>query len=286
IPPPAPKPEESAMHKLSFGNVAKWIVLIVFALWTIVPIALVVLNSFKRAKDIFTSAPTLIFNPVLDNYVNAFTKANFGSYYLNSLIVGIVSTVLVIVIGTFAAYALTSFKLPGANTIAGAFLVGKLVPTVSMLLPLFVIINGIGLRGTLGGPIIAHTALNLPFVVWLMMGFVRDVPRDLLQAAMIDGCSRMQAFWKVLFPVILPGIAAAFVLSMQYSWNELMFSLQLTTLGTYTLPVGIAGFVGSISVDWGLSSAAATATMVPLIILGFFVQRHIAAGTTGGAVKG
>jgi len=274
------------MHKLSVRNIAKWLVLIVFALWTIVPIALVVLNSFKRAKDIFTSVPTLIFNPVLDNYFNAFTKANFGSYYLNSLIVGITSTVLVIVIGTFAAYALTSFRLPGANSIAGAFLVGKLVPTVSMLLPLFVIINGIGLRGTLGGPIIAHTALNLPFVVWLMMGFVRDVPRDLLQAAMIDGCSRMQAFWKILFPVILPGIAAAFVLSMQYSWNELMFSLQLTTLGTYTLPVGIAGFVGAISVDWGLSSAAATATMVPLIILGFFVQRHIAAGTTGGAVKG
>ncbi len=274
------------MQKLTLGVIIKWLILVLFAVWTIVPIALVVLNSFKRAKDIFTSAPTLIFTPVLDNYVNAFTKANFGSYYLNSLIVGVTSTVLVILIGTFAAYALTSFKLVGANTIAGGFLVGKLVPTISMLLPLFVIINAIGLRGTLGGPIIAHTALNLPFVVWLMMGFVRDVPRELLQAAMIDGASRMQAFWRVLLPVILPGIAAAFVLSMQYSWNELMFSLQLTTLGTYTLPVGIAAFTGAISVDWGLSSAAATATMVPLIILGFFVQRHIAAGTTGGAVKG
>jgi len=96
----------------------------------------------------------------------------------------------------------------------------------------------------------------------------------------------MQTFWKVLFPLILPGVAAASVLSMQYSWNELLFSLQLTNLDTYTLPVGIAGFVGAISVDWGLSSAAATATMVPLIIVGFFVQKHIAAGTTGGAVKG
>jgi multiple sugar transport system permease protein len=274
------------MSKAAAGSIARWVVLALFALWTIVPIALVVLNSFKRAKDIFKVPPTLIFTPVLDNYVNAFTKANFGSYYLNSLIVALTSTVLVILIGAFAAYALTSFRLFGANTIAGGFLVGKLVPTISMLLPLFVIINAIGLRGTLGGPIIAHTALNLPFVVWLMIGFMRDVPRDLLQAATIDGATRMQAFWRVLFPVILPGIAAAFVLSMQYSWNELMFSLQLTTLGTYTLPVGIAGFVGAISVDWGLSSAAATATMVPLIVLGFFVQRHIATGTTGGAVKG
>ncbi len=274
------------MKKLKLGSVATWIILGLFTLWTVVPIALVVLNSFKRAKDIFTTTPRLFFTPTLDNYVNAFTKANFGLYYMNSTIVALISTVIVIIIGTFAAYALTSFKLNAANTIASGFFLGKLVPVISMLLPLFVIINGVGLRGTLAGPIIAHVALNLPFVVWLMMGFLRDVPHELEQAAMMDGCSRMQTFWKVLFPVILPGIAAAFVLSMQNSWNELLFSLQLTTLDTYTLPVGIAGFVGSISVDWGLSSAAATATMLPLIILGFFVQKHIAAGTTGGAVKG
>lgn len=274
------------MKKLTLGSVLKWAVLVLFTFWTIVPIALIILNSFKKAKDIFTATPTLVFKPTLENYVNAFTKANFGLYYLNSSIVALVSTVIVIVVGTFAAYALTNFRLQWANTIAAGFLIAKLVPTISILLPLFVIINAVGLRGTLGGPIIAHAALNLPFVVWLMMGFIRDVPRDLAQAAMIDGCSRMQTFWKVIFPIILPGVAAAFVLSMQYSWNELLFSLQLTTLDTYTLPVGIASFVGSISVDWGLSSAAATATMVPLIIIGFFVQKYIAQGTTGGAVKG
>jgi multiple sugar transport system permease protein len=155
-----------------------------------------------------------------------------------------------------------------------------------MLLPIFVILNALGIRGSLVGPVIAHVALNLPFAVWLLMGFFRDVPQELSQAAMIDGASRMQAFWRVLFPVVLPGVAAVFILSMQYSWNELLFSLQLTTLDTYTLPVGIASFVGAISVDWGLSSAAATATMLPIIIVSFFVQRYIAEGTTGGAVKG
>lgn len=274
------------MKKFTLSNFVKWLILVVFAIWTIIPIALVVVNSFKRAKDIFTTSPKLFFTPTFDNYINAFTKADFGLYYLNSVIVAISSTVIVIVIGTLAAYSLTSFRLPGANTIAAAFLVGKLVPVIAMVLPLFVIINAIGLRGTLIGPIIAHTALNLPFVVWLMMGFIRDIPSDLQQAAKIDGCSRMQAFWSVIFPIIRPGIAAAFVLSMQFSWNELLFSLQLTRLDTYTLPVGIASFVGAISVDWGLSSAAATATMLPLIILGFFVQKHIAQGTTGGAVKG
>lgn len=274
------------MKKAGLKSIATWTVLGLFTLWTVVPIALVVLNSVKRAKDIFTPTPRLWFTPTLENYVNALTKANFGLYYLNSIAVAFVSTTLVILIGTFAAYSLTSFRLRAANSIANGFFLGKLVPVISMLLPLFVMINTVGLRGTLAGPIIAHVALNLPFVVWLMMGFLRDVPQELQQAAMIDGCTRMQTFWKVLVPVILPGIAAASILCLQYSWNELLFSLQLTKLDTYTVPVGIAGFVGSISVDWGLSSAAATAAMVPPIILGFFVQKYIASGTMGGSVKG
>lgn len=264
----------------------KWTLLFIFTLWTIIPISIVVLNSFKRSKDIFTTEPRLFFTPTFDNYINAFTKSHFAFYYLNSSIVAIVSTSLVVVIGTLAAYALTSFNIRSANFLASTFFFGKLVPVISLLLPLFVMINGVGLRGTLAAPIIAHVALNLPFVLWLMMGFLRDVPKELQQAAMIDGCSRMQTFWKILVPVIAPGLAAAFILSMQYSWNELLFSLQLTTLDTYTVPVGIAGFVGAISVDWGLSSAAATAAMLPLILAGFFVQKHLATGSLGGSVKG
>jgi multiple sugar transport system permease protein len=274
------------MTKITISFLLKWIILALFLVWTIVPIALVVINSFKLPKDIFTKAPTLIFQPTIQNYINAFTKSDFGSYFLNSTIVALSSTVVVILIGTFAAYGLTSFHLRAANGIANSFLVGKLVPVIALLLPLFVIMNTIGLRGTLAGPAIAHVALNLPFAVWLLMGFIRDVPEELEQAAMIDGCTKMQAFWRVLLPVILPGVAAVFILSMQYSWNELLFSLQLTTLGTYTLPVGIASFVGAVSVDWGTSSAAATLTMAPMIVLGFFVQKYLAEGTTGGAVKG
>lgn len=274
------------MTKRRLTSVGKWIILILFLLWTVIPILLIIVNSFKKAKDIFTETPKIFFVPTLDNYVNAFTKSDFSAYFVNSTIVALSSTLIVIALATFAAYGLTSFKLRNANVIANGFLVGKLVPVISMLLPIFVIINAVGLRGTLVGPVFAHVALNLPFAVWLLMGFFRDIPRELEQAALIDGCTRMQAFWRVLLPVVLPGLAAVFILAMQYSWNELLFSLQLTTLETYTLPVGIASFVGAISVDWGLSSAAATVTMVPMIIIGFFVQKYIAEGTTGGAVKG
>jgi multiple sugar transport system permease protein len=274
------------MTKRTLTSVGKWIILVVFLLWTVIPILLIIVNSFKKAKDIFTDVPTILFEPTLNNYVNAFTKSDFGLYFVNSTLVALCSTFIVIVLATFASYGLTAFQLRFANTIANSFLVGKLVPVIAMLLPIFVIINFVGLRGSLVGPVFAHVALNLPFAVWLLMGFFRDIPRELEQAAMIDGCTRMQAFWRVMLPVVVPGIAAVFILAAQYSWNELLFSLQLTTLETYTLPVGIASFVGAISVDWGLSSAAATVTMVPMIIIGFFVQKYIAEGTTGGAVKG
>jgi multiple sugar transport system permease protein len=170
--------------------------------------------------------------------------------------------------------------------IANILLLGKLVPAITMLLPLFAIMNLTGLLGSFVGPILAHTAINLPFVIWLVMGFIQDIPEDLESAAKIDGCTRMQIFWMIVSPLIMPGLAASAILSMQYSWNELLFSLQLTNLDTYTLPVGISKFVGSISVDWGKSSAAATMTMVPMILLGFFVQKYLARGTVGGAVKG
>ena len=264
----------------------KILVLALFLLWTIVPILLVVLTSLKNQKDIFTVPPTLVFRPTLDNYVRALVAGDFARYFLNSAFVAVVSSFLSVGLGTFCAYALVSLRVRFASLIAQLFLLGKLVPAITMLLPLFAILNMLGLLGTFVGPILAHTAINLPFVIWLIMGFIRDLPEDLEAAALVDGCTPMQAFWKIVVPLVLPGLAASMILSAQFSWNELLFALQLTNLDTYTLPVGISKFVGSISVDWGKSSAAATLTMVPMIIVGFFIQKYIAKGTTGGAVKG
>jgi multiple sugar transport system permease protein len=270
----------------SLSNVAKWVALLLFALWTVIPIAIVVTNAFKQPLDIFTRAPKLVFSPTLDNFVQAFVQGDFVTYFVNSTLVALISTAIVIVIGTFAAYGLSSFGFRWANWVANLFLVGKLVPIISMLLPLFVIMQYTGIRGTLMAPVIAHVTLQLPFVVWLLIGFMRDVPRELQDASVIDGCTKMQTFWKVITPIILPGLAATFILSMQYSWNELPFSLQLTNFTTYTLPVGIASFTGAVSVNAGQSSAAATVTMAPMVILGFMIQKYLATGTTGGAVKG
>jgi multiple sugar transport system permease protein len=266
-------------------NLLKVIALTLFLLWTIGPILLVILTSLKNQKDIFTVPPTFIFRPTLDNYSRALVAGDFARYFVNSAFVALVSSLLSVGLGTFCAYALVSLRVRFASLIAQLFLLGKLVPAITMLLPLFALLNMIGLLGTFVGPILAHTAINLPFVIWLIMGFIRDLPEDLGAAALVDGCTAMQAFWKIVVPLVLPGLAASMILSAQFSWNELVFALQLTNLDTYTLPVGISKFVGSISVDWGKSSAAATLTMVPMIVIGFFIQKYIAKGTTGGAIK-
>jgi multiple sugar transport system permease protein len=266
-------------------NLLKVIALTLFLFWTIGPILLVILTSLKNQKDIFTVPPTFIFRPTLDNYSRALVAGDFARYFVNSAFVALVSSLLSVGLGTFCAYALVSLRVRFASLIAQLFLLGKLVPAITMLLPLFALLNMIGLLGTFVGPILAHTAINLPFVIWLIMGFIRDLPEDLGAAALVDGCTAMQAFWKIVVPLVLPGLAASMILSAQFSWNELVFALQLTNLDTYTLPVGISKFVGSISVDWGKSSAAATLTMVPMIVIGFFIQKYIAKGTTGGAIK-
>ena len=266
-------------------NLLKVIALTLFLVWTIGPILLVILTSLKNQKDIFTVPPTFIFRPTLDNYSRALVAGDFARYFVNSASVALVSSLLSVGLGTFCAYALVSLRVRFGSVIAQLFLLGKLVPAITMLLPLFALLNMIGLLGTFVGPILAHTAINLPFVIWLIMGFIRDLPEDLEAAALVDGCTAMQVFWKIVVPLVLPGLAASMILSAQFSWNELVFALQLTNLDTYTLPVGISKFVGSISVDWGKSSAAATLTMVPMIVIGFFIQKYIAKGTTGGAIK-
>ena len=264
----------------------KYAILLAFLVWTVAPVILVIMTSFKTPFDIFQVPVKWAFEPTLANYEKAFTAGDFSLYARNSLAVALLSSIISIFFSAFAAYGLTQFNLRRSGTLSGLFLLGKLVPAITILLPLFIIMSKARLLGTYVGPVLAHTAINLPFIIWLLMSFINDIPSDLISSATIDGCSKMQIFWKIVFPLLRPALASSVILAMQLSWNELLFSLQLTDVNTYTLPVGIAKFVGSISVDWGKSSAAATVTMVPMIIIGFFIQKYLVQGMTMGSVKG
>jgi len=262
------------------------LILILFGLWTLIPIYIIVSNAFKRPLDISEMPPKFLFTPDLSHFISVLTLDNFGKYFFNSLVISVTVTIATIFIGTLAAYGLNLFQSKIGERISNIMLMGKLVPSITIVIPLYIMLNSINLVGTYIAPILAHTAIELPFVMWLMTGFIRDIPNELLESAKVMGCTRMKAFFLIIFPLLSPAIGSATILTMQYSWNELMYSLTLTNFKTYTLTVGIARYVGAMSVDWGKCSAAATITIVPIIIVGFFMQKYLVVGMTSGAVKG
>lgn len=255
-------------------------------LTVVFPIYMIVSNSFKPTLLIRKMPPQFFFPLTLQHYVKILKQGNFLSYFGNSFIIAMSTTVISIVLGSLAAYGLAIMKSNWGNRISTFLLFSKLVPTITIMIPLYIILDKVHLLGTYVGPILAHVSVNAPFVAWLVLGFIRDIPGDLFEAGKLDGCTRMQVFWKIVFPLLSPAIGSALLLVMQYSWNELLFSMQYTNLHTYTLTVGVSRFVGAISVDWGQSSAAATIVMVPIIIAGFFLQKYLVSGMTAGAVKG
>lgn len=261
--------------------------LLAFALlWTAVPAYIVISNSFRRTLDMKIMPPKLIFQPVFSHFEKILTLDNFGKYFCNSMVIACSVTVLTIFLGTLAAYGMKLFRSKLGQHLSNVLLLGKMVPAITILIPLFIMMNRLKLTGTYVAPVLAHSCMSLPFVTWLMASFIRDIPTELLEAASVMGCSRMKAFWKIIVPLVKPAVASATILVMQTSWNELIFSLQLTNLKTYPLTVGVARYVGAVSVDWGKCSAAATITMVPIIIVGFFMQKYLVTGMTAGAVKG
>src|SRR6266849_4856395 len=273
-------------RKLQSGRVLRGVLIGVFLIWTLIPVALIVITSFKQPLDIFTQVPRLIFHPTLANYVNAFLQENFLAYFINSVIVATCTTALSMFLGTTAAYSLARLRVPGAGIIALGVLICRMVPSVALVLPIYGLIQTLHLLNTYIAVIIAHTTFSLPFVIWMMYGFFKDMIVELEEAALIDGCSRWGAFWRIVLPLAAPGLAATTVLCMLFSWNEFLFSVVLTNVNTRTLPVTIFGFIGAVSVDWGGSSASATIVMLPMIVLGLLVQKYLTRGLTLGAVKG
>jgi len=268
------------------SRIAIYFFLMLFILWTVVPVYIVISNSFRRTIEIKQMPPKLIFTPTFEHYEKIISLDRFGIYFRNSAIISVSVTCFTLVLGSLAAYGLKIFRSKIGKRISNFLLLGKMVPSITILIPLFILMNRARLTGTFIAPILTLSCLSLPFVTWLMTGFIADIPTELIESASLEGCTRMRTFRIIILPLLKPAIASVIILVMQASWNELLFSLQLTNLNTYPLTVGVARYVGAVSVDWGKCSAAATITMVPIIIIGFFMQKYLVSGMTAGAVKG
>lgn len=276
------------MRKKREKKVRFFCILIValFILWTLVPIILLISQSVKPENIMFADPPQYIFRPVGTHFIRVFVRNNILESMINSVITALSTMLLCVALGSLCAYSLARIRIPGSRLIALFIVLTRTVPAGALMLPMYVLMRKLGIANTHLAVILAHTTLNLPFAVLMMRGFFQDVPLELEQAAQVDGCSRMQTFLKICIPLTAPGLATAGIMVLLNSWNEFMFALILTGRGTRTLPIAISSFLGSVSIDWGASSAAATLATVPIFIAGIFIQKYFVRGLTNGAIKG
>ena len=246
--------------------------------------------SFKTEADQFAVPPRwFVFTPTTAHYGEAFLARSFGQYLLNSAVVAVVSTLCAVTLGTLAAYALARFPMRArlGERLSLWILSTRMFPPIVTIVPLFLLMRDVRLLNTLGALVVVHTAFNLPFVVWMMRGFFREIPRELEEAARVDGDTRLGALRRVVLPLAAPGLAATAVFCLIVSWNEFLFALALAqTDAAMTLPVGIAGRVTQYEIRWGVMSAAGVVAMTPILVFALAVQRHLVRGLSLGAVKG
>ncbi len=272
--------------KVSNTVILRYLVLSALAVLCVGPIAVMVLTSFKTQVQMFNTGLTFFFVPTLSNYRDVIFEDSFGRYLVNSLIVGVVATVLTLLIGCMAAYGLARFSFAGRRTMAYATLLLRTVPLAVLAVPVFMIWSDWRLTNSLSGLILLYVAVNLPFTIWLLYGFVLQVPVDLEEAAAIDGCRPWKVFLRIVLPLIKPGLAAAAIFTFRIAWNEFILALVLTDRATRTLPVAAALYVTDIGVEWGKLMALATLIALPPLLFTFLAARQVISGLTAGAVKG
>ncbi|BAS28171.1 carbohydrate ABC transporter permease [Limnochorda pilosa] len=266
------------------------ILLIGLALMAVlVPLAWLFVTSIKMPDELFQDPPVLIPSAVtFEHYRDLLTSPNFLQPALNSLIVATAATLASTLLGAMAAYSLARMRLPLRlnGILAGWFLITRMYPAISTAIPYFLLMKTFGLLDTRWALIITYTGFNLSFVVWQMLGYYQELPIDLENAAFVDGASTLQTFLRVTMPLTLPGLASTAVFAFIMSWNEFLFAVILTSVGTKTLPVSIAGFITDKNLAWAEMSAFSILTILPVVIFALATQRYLVRGLTMGAVKG
>lgn len=252
------------------------------------PVFWMVLSSFKDQRDIFTMPPTLFFTPTLETYIGYMQRADITRRLINTIIVAAGSGALSIAAGAMAGYALARIKLRGAGTIGVLILLSRGVPPIALAVPMFLVARSLGVTDKHITLILAYCTFLIPYVMWLMRGFFLALPRELEESAMIDGCSRFGAFFKIIVPISMPGLLSTLIFSMILAWEELLFALVLTNRYASTIPVSIAGIAGDTvnGANWGALTAVGTITVIPVVIFALLVQKWLIQGLADGATKG
>lgn len=245
-------------------------------------------TSIKPNQELYST--TVIYwpqNPTFDSYVKLFSNPKTFLYPMgNSLLVAVCTTAVSLVVSTLAAYAFSRFRFKGRKLLMIMFLTNNMFPTVLLLIPLYAIMRGMGLLYTPTSLVLSYTTFTIPFSVWLLNGYMNDLPMSLEEAAMVDGANRAQAFLRIILPVLIPCLLATGVYIFMQSWNEYTFAVLFTNENNRTIPVALKMLIGQLGVQWELLTAGGIITIIPVCVMFFFVQKQLVAGLTAGAVKG
>ena len=254
--------------------------------FTLLPIIWLFMLSIKSKGETFTKPPKLVFDPTINNYINLWDNDLFKDTFFNSIFITLISIVLSITIALFAAYALKRYQIRFKTAFMQWLLLAYMLPEFLFVLPMFTIYQTIGLYDTYLGMAIIYQVHVLPFSIWMLRSFLEEIPKEIDDAAFIDGCGPLQAIFRIYLPLIIPGIVATAILNGIWVWNELAIALGLTFFDAQPITVGVASFRGYASIDWGGMTGSAIISMIPMVLFAAFAQKHIVKGLTLGSVKG
>jgi len=267
--------------KLTMVTVGSWLV----AALVFFPIFWMILTSFKTELNAFSSPPSLFFWPTLENYQVVFERSDYFRYAWNSVVISFVSSIMAMVIGLPAAYAMAFYPTARTQGVMLWMLSTKMLPPVGVLVPIYLLSRDTGLLDTRTGLVIIYTLINLPIVIWMIYTYFKDAPKDILEACRMDGASLWQEIRHVLVPITMGGLSSTFLLSLILSWNEAFWSLNLTASSAAPLTALIASYSSPEGLFWAKLSAASTLAVAPILVFGWISQKQLVRGLTFGAVK-
>ena len=275
----AARPRKKQYGKGSL-TLATWVLAILF----VFPLLWMILTAFKQEADAYTDPPKLFFAPTFDQISNVL-NGGFLPYVSNSAFVTILSTLLVLLFGVPAAYALSLAPVKGTSNALGFFLSTKMLPIVAAIIPLYIISQNTELLDTVWALVILYTSMNLPLAIWMMRSFFLEVPKEMMEAGQIDGAKLPRLLRSIVLPVVAPGVAATALICVIFSWTEFFYAVNLTSARAGTVPVFLVGFISSEGLYWAQLAAGAFLASLPVMIVGWFAQNHLVRGLSMGAVK-
>ncbi|MEM7025771.1 MAG: carbohydrate ABC transporter permease [Pseudomonadota bacterium] len=262
-------------------------ILLVLILWTLAPLYWMITTSIKESSEIYGAGITLWpENPTLDNYRILFAETNFGTYFINSVIVALATSALSLALAALGAYALTRLDFPGRKFFARSLVYTYLMPHTMLFIPLLAMLVNIGFVNTLTGLVFVYLGFTVPFCTWLLMGYFLSIPVEIEEAGLVDGCSRLGVLFRIILPITVPALAVVAFFSFTLSWNEYIYaSVLVTNVSVRTIPTGIPNFIVEDVFFWGPMMASTFISSIPPLVVYFLFQRFLITGLTMGAVK-